>query len=220
MSYEYKNISEGSIKDVDQKQGIVTGYLAAFGNVDAHGEVINPGAFKKTLQERGTKNIKYLINHNQTKPIGVFTELKEDHHGLLYTAKIGSHALGKDFMAMATDGLITEHSVGIKTIKKSESGGIRYLQEVALYEGSALTFFGANSNTPLLSIKSHTGIQERIDLLLKTYTNSSFNNEAFQEMQIELKHLISKLTTPQEPEVDEIELQLRKINQLFGHPAA
>ena len=43
----------GSIKDVDQTQGIVTAYAAAFGNEDADGDVIHRGAFAKTIAERG-----------------------------------------------------------------------------------------------------------------------------------------------------------------------
>jgi hypothetical protein len=50
----YKNVSNSSIsgviKDVDVKTGTVTGYFSIFGNVDSDGDMIMPGAFKRTLE--------------------------------------------------------------------------------------------------------------------------------------------------------------------------
>jgi uncharacterized protein len=139
-----------------QDEGIVSGYIASFNTLDSDGDIFAPNAFNKSLTERGpkgTKQIKYLLDHDQKKAIGVFTELKADDSGLYYEAKIGSHALGRDYLEMCKSGIISEHSVGFKTINRSSTDK-RIITEAKLYEGSGLQFLGANSNTPLLSVKS------------------------------------------------------------------
>lgn len=146
--------SEIEVKDQDK--GIVSGYIASFNTLDSDGDIFAPSAFNKSLTERGpngTKQIKYLLDHDQKKAIGTFTELKADNFGLYYEAKIGTHALGRDYLEMCKSGIITEHSVGFKTINRSTTDK-RVISEAKLYEGSGLQFLGANSNTPLLSVKS------------------------------------------------------------------
>ncbi|HEY4613744.1 MAG TPA: hypothetical protein VII11_12230, partial [Bacteroidota bacterium] len=52
-----------ALKDVDQKKGIVMGYAAAFNNRDHDGDIIRPGAFKRTIAARGpggSNKIKFL----------------------------------------------------------------------------------------------------------------------------------------------------------------
>ena len=140
----------------DQSEGIVSGYIASFNTLDSDGDIFAPTAFNKSLSERGpkgTKQIKYLLDHDQKKAVGIFTELKADESGLYYEAKIGSHALGRDYLEMCKSQIISEHSVGFKTIKRDNTDK-RIITEAKLYEGSGLQFLGANSNTPLLSVKS------------------------------------------------------------------
>ena len=48
---EYKSIS-GNINDIDVKNRIVTGYLANFGTKDSDDDVIEKGAFAKSIKER------------------------------------------------------------------------------------------------------------------------------------------------------------------------
>lgn len=147
-------------KDIDGKKGVVTGYFADFNSTDSDGDIIMPGAFDKTIKSTGPGSpkprIKHLMNHNISQPLGVLTSLKEDAKGLLYESKIGTHSLGTDFIKMAESGLITEHSIGYRTMKSNqikEGDGARQLIEVKLYEGSSLTAWGANENTPLTGIK-------------------------------------------------------------------
>src|SRR5574339_516714 len=171
--YSYKDFSTSTIniKDVDGKKGIVTGYFADFDTLDSDGDVITKGAFTKTLQLNGVKSqkprIKHLLNHNPTQPLGTLTELKEDSKGLYYESKIGNHNLGMDFIKMVESDLIKEHSIGYH-VKKFEQvtswedyreGDVRRkLTELKLWEGSSLTAWGANPNTPLTGLKNQSGI--------------------------------------------------------------
>ncbi len=46
MIYNYKSFNL-EVKDVDTKQGVVTGYFSAFGNVDSDGDIIKNFFVKK-----------------------------------------------------------------------------------------------------------------------------------------------------------------------------
>jgi HK97 family phage prohead protease len=168
--YLYKDFtSSPSIKDVDGKKGVITGYFADFNSIDSDGDIIKPGAFAKSISETGPSSrkprIKHLMNHDITQPLGVLQTLSEDSKGLRYESQLGTHALGVDFIKMADSGLITEHSIGYRMIKYSqvkpwadwkEGEAARELTELKLWEGSSLTAWGANANTPLIGIKGLT----------------------------------------------------------------
>jgi uncharacterized protein len=167
--YSYKNLLLGaSFKDADSKKGIVTGYFSKFDNVDGDGDIIRKGAFKKTITEQGPNSaqprIKHLMNHNVSQPLGKIMDLKEDASGLAYESQIGTHSLGQDFIKMVESGLITEHSIGFRTIKKNQlqdydgfkknpGKGWFEITELHLMEGSSLTAWGANALTPITGLK-------------------------------------------------------------------
>lgn len=155
MLFQYKSC-DLQIKDVDAKQGIVSGYFSSFGNVDSDGDVIVPGAFKKTISETGPlgKNrILHLRNHDPKERLGKLLTLEEDTIGLRYDSKVGKHALGVDFIKMVESDLITEHSIGFQIINDQKSDNYNEIIEVKLWEGSSLTAWGANENTPLTGMK-------------------------------------------------------------------
>lgn len=220
-TYSYKDVTVENltIKDIDGFKGIVTGYFSHFGSVDSDHDIIVKGAFEKTISENGPASrkprIKHLLNHDPSQPLGVLTELKEDNYGLYYESKIGSHSLGQDFIKMVESGLIQEHSIGFQImnyvqlkpwdeVKPGEAA--RSITGVKLYEGSSLSAWGANMNTPLTGMKSEQRAAKaagRIDLLCKALRNGTFTDETFDLLEIELKQLqqlFINLTTTTEPE--------------------
>ena len=50
MMYNYKSLGM-EVKDVDVKEGIVSGYFSAFGIVDSDGDIMMPGAFKRSISD-------------------------------------------------------------------------------------------------------------------------------------------------------------------------
>lgn len=195
-AYNYKNWNnEASFKDADMKQGIVTGYFASFGNKDLDGDVILKGAFARTINATGPDSaqprIKHLQNHDSSKPLGKLTVLKEDEIGLYYESKIGTHGLGQDFIKMVESGLITEHSIGFKTIKQDKKSDANYMSELQLWEGSSLTAWGANHKTPVTGMKSMaaTDIADRIKALEKFCRNTTATDETIELLLIEIKQL-------------------------------
>jgi len=162
MIYKYKQ-NGLEVKDIDSKQGIITGYFSAFGNVDSDGDIMMPGAFKRSIEDwgpNGKGRIKHLMNHDPSQPLGKIIELKEDGYGLYYRSQIGKHRLGQDFIKMVESDLIKEHSIGFRTLREQKSNDANEIHEVMLFEGSSLTAWGANEATPVINMKSITSVEE------------------------------------------------------------
>jgi HK97 family phage prohead protease len=192
-----KGINEGFI-DQDLKQGVVSGYFAMFGNKDLDGDIIEKGAFTKTIQERGPSGkglIKMLLDHDRTKAVAKITNLQEDAKGLRYEAKIGTHALGVDFMKMVESGLINQHSFGFVTIKELYDGQMKAnrIKEVMMHEGSAIQFLGANPETTFIYLKSESDAMKYFDLLEKFVKTSDATDETLEKLELRLKSLTELL---------------------------
>jgi len=194
MIYNYKSF-DLEVKDVDAKNGIVAGYFSAFGMVDSDGDILMPGAFKRSIQDwgvEGKQRIKHLLNHNPSQPLGKLTVLKEDNYGLYYESKIGTHQLGKDFIKMVESGLIGEHSIGFKTLREQKGSDANEIHDVMLFEGSSLTAWGANENTPLIGMKGMKNmdkIQDQIKAFEKFIRDSDVTDETIDLCLIKVKQL-------------------------------
>jgi HK97 family phage prohead protease len=176
------------------KQGIVEGYFALFNNKDLDGDIIERGAFSKTLAERGPSGkqlIKYLLDHDTKKVVAKITELYEDEKGLKYVAKIGTHTAGKDFQEMIESDLINQHSFGYKTIKQQYDSLAKAnrLKELMMSEGSALQFLGANPETTIISLKNFEDAIETFNKLDSYIRSSKATDETLIELQIKLNSL-------------------------------
>lgn len=223
------------IKDVDGKKGIVTGYFSDFNSIDSDGDIIKPGAFQKSISQNGPQSgkprIKHLLNHDSSKPLGVLEVLKEDTKGLYYESRLGTHSLGVDFIKMVDSGLITEHSIGFQTVKYNQlkpwnewkpGEAARELTELKLYEGSSLTAWGANMNTPLTGLKTEQKVRkinDRIDILIKSLRNGTFSDETFDLLEIELKQMqqamIDLTTEPEQTTQPDEEKAVADIKQFL-----
>lgn len=211
MIYSYKSLLL-EVKDMDMKKGEVMGYFSAFGSVDSDGDAIMPGAFKRSIAEWGPEGkgrIKHLLNHDPSKPLGKIMELKEDSYGLYYRSQIGTHTLGKDFLKMVESGLIAEHSIGFQTLREQKATDHNEIYDVKLYEGSSLTAWGANENTPLIGmkgVKTISEIKDEIKAFEKFIRNSDASNETIELCIIKVRQLaqqIEKMSSTLEAEAPE-----------------
>lgn len=151
------------------EKGIVEGYFSSFGTVDMDGDIIEAGAFKKTLKENGPSSkkdrIQFLFQHDRNEVIGKILELEEDSFGLRFAAKIADTRRGRDVKELYKINALREHSIGFELIRsKKGDEGTQLIQEVKLWEGSVVTW-GANANTPITAIKNLNLSPEMIDLL-------------------------------------------------------
>lgn len=211
MIYSYKSLLL-EVKDMDMKKGEVMGYFSAFGSVDSDGDAIMPGAFKRSIAEWGPEGkgrIKHLLNHDPSKPLGKIMELKEDSYGLYYRSQIGTHTLGKDFLKMVESGLIAEHSIGFQTLREQKATDHNEIYDVKLYEGSSLTAWGANENTPLIGmkgVKTISEIKDEIKAFEKFIRNSDASDETIELCIIKVRQLaqqIEKMSSTLEAEAPE-----------------
>lgn len=207
MNYQVKNTSLAtSVKDVDGKKGIITGYFSVFNNEDSDGDTILPGAFAKTIAERGPQSsqprIKHLLNHSSYQPIGVLQTLQEDAKGLYYESVPGTHSIGQDVVKMIESGLITEHSIGYEVVRKQVINPDadwrdrkQTLQELKLWEGSSLTSWGANELTGGATMKGMQKdvyvkmLNDRQSALEKFCRNSDATDETIELLLLECKQL-------------------------------
>lgn len=207
-NFLYKTAPLGELKDADEKSGIVKGYGSVFGNIDSDGDIINKGAYTKTISENGNR-VKYLYQHDMDKPLGKMINLYEDEKGLVFEAEIPKTTLGRDVMELMKAGVITENSVGILPIRKEMVEGHRHINEVKLYEISAVTL-AANDQAMIMDVKgnySREKVLKRYDSIAKLIRKGEISDDlgyALEAEILKLKSIFDNLSTqPTDIEVTE-----------------
>lgn len=137
-------------EDVDTEGRMIMGYAAAFSNVDRVGDVIERGAFKKTIAER---KIKVFYNHQM--PIGSPKVMREDERGLYTESYISKTAKGDEILELVRDGVISEMSIAYEVVKGNwdEREKVRKLKELKLYEYGPVDF-AANEDAVISGVKA------------------------------------------------------------------
>lgn len=217
-----KGIDQG-FSGSDVKQGVIEGYFAIFDSKDSDGDIIERGSFAKTIQERGPKGkqlIKYLLDHDTKKVVAKINELHEDHKGLRYVAKIGTHAAGQDFQKMIESELINQHSFGYKTIKSQydNQSKANRLKELMMVEGSAIQFLAANSETTFIDLKSFEDALEYFEKLERFVRNSNATDETLKQLETKMKSLsdyIAGSTTIEEKKADSDKINIESLTFSF-----
>ena len=137
------------------------------------------------------------------QPIGKMTELYEDDKGLVFVAEIAKTQLGKDVVELMKSGVITENSVGIMPIQKTNKDGFREINEVKLYEISAVTL-AANDQAKILDVKGNIDVEKlakRYDNLSKLIRKGEISDDmgfAIEAEILKLKSLFIEFTKPTE----------------------
>ena len=188
---KFKN-NDSSVKDVDIKKGIVTGYLSSFDTKDYDNDIIVKGAYKKSINER-KENIFFLNQHNWSQPHGKFNVLSEDSKGLYFESEpLIKTTYSQDTLKLYEAGIIKEHSVGFITVQSEfdTNEKARIIKEIKLLEGSNVTL-GANENTPFTGFKSMTLEQtnSQVNKIVKMLKNGTLTDETFVLLEIALKQL-------------------------------
>jgi HK97 family phage prohead protease len=120
-------------------EGRFTGYAAVFGNVDQGNDLIEPGAFTKTLSEN--PEVPILWAHDPNEPIGVSASMAEDGKGLRVEGQLAMDVQrARELHALMKIGAIKGLSIGYRTVQRSFKGAVRHLQELKLGEFSLVTF--------------------------------------------------------------------------------
>lgn len=146
--------------------GMVEGYASVFNVVDSEGDVIAPGAFRRTMKLWTMKNraVPVLWQHDATMPIGVTKSMVEDDNGLRVQAQLVMNVQrAQEAYALAKAGALGGMSIGFTVPRMAEDGqpaamfdeekGARVFREVRLWEYSMVTF-PANEEAVITAVKS------------------------------------------------------------------
>ncbi|MBM3763275.1 MAG: HK97 family phage prohead protease [Acidobacteria bacterium] len=117
------------------------GIASVYGNVDSYGDIVEPGAFSKSIKERGS-NVPILWQHDATKPIGS-GQVFETSAGLGIKGRIlDTVTQGREALALLRAGVVKGLSIGYRTLKDEwdSTRKVKLLKEIKLYEVSVVTF--------------------------------------------------------------------------------
>lgn len=139
--------------------GFFAGYCNVFDVKDSYDEIVRKGAFLASInawQSRG-KMPPVLWNHDRNQPIGVWTTLKEDEHGLYGEGRllVNEVAKAKEIHALMLAGAIDGLSIGYRLNKWSydENSEVLELLDIDLKEISIVTM-PANEESRISVVKS------------------------------------------------------------------
>jgi HK97 family phage prohead protease len=207
--------------DVNLANRTFMGYASTFGNVDEVGDIIEQGAFKKSIKERGpsgSNQIKVLWQH--AEPLGIPVKMHEDENGLYVEGKVSKTRLGDEALELMKDGVVDKMSIGFSIPKGKmhydDMTGVRRIKEVKLFEFSPVTF-PANEQASITGMKSLEGklallqdgvelseeelaelkaLYNRLDALLKSEPQES--TQATSEPQADPEELLQSFKSLQE----------------------
>lgn len=131
LTFELKSVNEN---------GYFEGMASIFGVVDLGGDLVEKGAFTKTLQENGGQVV-ILYQHDSDEPIGI-GQVEEVDRGLFIRGQLELQLQkAKDAYVRLKGGLMRGLSIGYRSIPSRTEiiKGVRHLKELILYEVSVVT---------------------------------------------------------------------------------
>jgi uncharacterized protein len=128
------NLKIKSLEDA----GTFVGLGAVYGNVDLGCDVIDPGAFSRTLS--AGKSFPVLWQHDPSNPIG-HCKITDTREGLQVngTLMLSDPTAQKAYTFMQA-GVVKGLSIGFDTLQANFVGDVRHLTEIRLWEISCVTF--------------------------------------------------------------------------------
>ena len=203
---------------VDLDKNEFEGYASTFGNRDLHGDIVERGAFAKTIQERFPKGmVKVLWQH--WEPMGLPKHMEEDSKGLYVVAKVSKTNENQDRLQLMKDGVVDRLSIGYDVVKREVDDSAKdrtvRLKELKLYEFSPVTF-PANEEAVISGVKEMEGLLRRVPQLaqhIKGYDLAAARQieDAIEALKALLDALEPGKPTPQDREppkgIDPDELQ-------------
>lgn len=138
--FEVKRGRAIEVKEVSNS-GTLVGYGSTFNEVDLGYDVIEPGAFAKSLDERGLP--KMLWGHDfMEPPIGNWTKAEEDKRGLYLEGRLNlDMQKARDVHSALKNKSVDGLSVGFIPVEDEiAKSGVRFIKEAQLYEVSVVNF--------------------------------------------------------------------------------
>jgi HK97 family phage prohead protease len=160
--------------------GKFSGVASVYGALDLGGDVVERGAFAKTLAERPT--VPVLWQHRTDEVIGE-GKLRSTQAGLSIEAELDLEdpTAAKAFRKLKR-GLIKGLSIGYESVKDEVKNGVRHLQELKLWEVSVVTF-------PMLPAAQVTSVKSYdLDELKSALEDEEFKQQVLSLLGVEAGH--------------------------------
>jgi len=140
-----------------KEDGQFEGYASVFNVKDAVNDVVEPGAFKKTLTEK--REFPLLWYHDPRDVLGI-VEAEEDGKGLKIIGKLNMGVQkAREKYELLKQKAIKGLSIGYDTIKEAWENELRKLKEIKLWEVSLCTF-QANPEAVVTGVKAVVPFQD------------------------------------------------------------
>lgn len=207
-----------------------SGYGAVFGNVDAYGDVIEPGAFSKFLADVKSGDQQWpamLLQHggwgmsaDDMTPVGVWTDLAEDGTGLKVSGRLADTPRGSEIYKLmkmeprpAINGLSIGYIAKEWEQRTKPEDPRRRLKRIDLIEISPVTF-PANGKARVDSIKSAVDYTDRE--FEKLMRDAGFSrNEALIVMNQGFRHLKTRLGAGNDDGIDDLAAALKRTRDIL-----
>lgn len=155
---EHKNLN---FEIKAHEDGSFVGYGSTFGNVDLVGDIVQKGAFTKSLAKTGASGVKMFLQHNPNDIIGEYTKIYEDEKGLVIegTLYLGDIQKANETHFLMKKRQITQFSIGYSIPqggKSFDSQGNTKLNVIDLHEISPVTY-ACNTEAELVGVKAIKG---------------------------------------------------------------
>ena len=140
---------QGEVRFNEGEKRTLEGYASVFNtpaDLGSFTEVIEAGAFSRALDEG--QDVRALVDHDPAMIIGRTKnntlELREDNRGLFTRIDLPDTTLGRDLAKLVDRGDIDAMSFGF-TVRsdrweRNEGKNVRYIEDVDLYDISAVSF--------------------------------------------------------------------------------
>ena len=146
-----------------QDNGSIEGYFSTYDKTpDSYGDIIEPGAFTKTIEKRKESGHPFPLcfNHDFSAVIGSVKSIEDTEKGPFIEAEFLDTTLAQDVRKMLMSGAIYQFSFAYDVLKRREptdeeatKGIMNVLQELEVFEISVVTV-PANQNAVATEVKS------------------------------------------------------------------
>lgn len=129
--------------DQIEADGSFSGYASLFDKIDLGRDVVERGAFERSIKTRGAAGIRMLYQHDPGEPIGRWTEVREDARGLFVRGRLSEGVKrAREVLALMKSGALDGLSIGFRAVraKADAKTGVRHIVEADLWEISVVTF--------------------------------------------------------------------------------
>jgi HK97 family phage prohead protease len=181
------------VKNVNGVEGTFTGWAAVYNNVDLGGDIIQPGAFAKTLQSNPT--VPVLWQHRTSEPLGT-GRLSDGAKGLqIEGSLVLEDPLAQRALAHLRAQSVRGLSIGFDIIQADTTpDGNRLLKELRVWEVSLATL-------PMNEAALVTGVKSLGDVLplLSGLTGVDLDRETLAQLRgisAQLKRLLPAAAQP------------------------